>query len=66
MKVWIVGQRRGADWEFQGVFDSHEAAVAACVGDDYFIGPAILNEQRKDSPEKWDGAYFPRLQEQPA
>lgn len=65
--LWIVGKRITAtEWEFQGVFDSQEQAVAACRSDDYFIGPATLNEAITDEREDWPGCYYPTLEDAPA
>lgn len=47
-------------FEFVGVFDSEEKAVAACATPDYFIGPATLNEATPDKTTEWPGAYYPR------
>lgn len=46
-KVFIVGKNKpGKDcWEFQGVFSTEENAIKACEGhQDYFIGPAVMDE----------------------
>lgn len=67
--LWIVGKddREGdGGWEFQGVFDDRELAVMACRGDNYFIGPAILNESLPDDREDWPGSYYPTLEDAPA
>jgi len=43
--VWVVGQWKHSDpWEFQGVFDSEEKAVAACRDQWYFIWRTKVNE----------------------
>ncbi len=57
--LWIVGKRNAFGWEFMGVFDSEEKAVAACRTLKYFVGPAKLNEQLPDETNKWKGAYYP-------
>lgn len=66
-RLWIVGKDLGKEdaWEFQGVFDTEAAAILACRTDDYFIGPAQLNEALPDNSELWDGAYYPRLEPRP-
>lgn len=68
-ELWIVG-KAAADlgdkaWEFQGVFDNEEAAVRACRSDEYFVGPAILNESLPDDREEWLEAYYPTLETSP-
>lgn len=60
--MWIVGQVKdeGKPWEFQGVFDSEERAVAACRDSSYFVGAASLNEEHPhETTPGWLGAYYP-------
>lgn len=62
MELWIVGQVKSPDgkvWEFQGVFGSEELAVAACKGPDWFVGPAVLNNQLASEPIQWPGCFRP-------
>ena len=62
---WICGKSvdwKTCSWEFQGVFDSEESAVSACRSENYFIGPAKLNESLPDSQTEWEGAYYPNVQ----
>lgn len=64
-KLWIVGQFLPKDgslsaWEFQGIFDSEERAIKACINSNYFIGPAELNaEIQETTMTEWPGAYYP-------
>ena len=61
MNVFIVGQvslDNNKHWEFCGVFSTLELARAACKGDDYFIGPATLDEQTPDESMMWPGALY--------
>jgi len=48
-ELWIVGQAKSIDgkqWEFQGVFDSHSKALAACRDHSYFIMAGVeLNQE---------------------
>ena len=61
MKLWIVGQKPAdGQWQFQGVFDSEEAAMAACRNETYWIAPATLNEFVPHEPVIWDGGYYPK------
>lgn len=64
---WIVGQavkdehgsyENGA-WLFQGVFSTEGAALAACRGQQYFIGPAVMDEVLPDEVTDWAGSYYP-------
>ena len=64
MELWIVGQIRtensdGIAWELQGVFDNKEDAIRHCKNENYFIGPAKLNECLPDETTKWPGCYYP-------
>jgi len=63
--LWIVGKSCGYSdgWEFQGVFDSEEKAVAACVSEDMFVGPAKLNMSVSLETKEWPGAYYPAFKE---
>jgi hypothetical protein len=72
--LWIVGYviscdgkrgttERNRKWGFSGVFDSEKKAVAACVDNNFFVGPANLNEVPPGPPTStriWPGAYFPK------
>ena len=63
MNIWLVGQWKGTEtpWEVQGVFDSEQKAIAACVDDQYFIGPLTLNEEMpQETMREWPGAYYPK------
>jgi hypothetical protein len=60
MKLFVVGKCKwDGGWEFQGVFDSEELALAACRAASYFIAPATLNESLPDETEAWPGSYYP-------
>lgn len=51
MDLWITGQYRDAltlTWEFQGIFDSKQKAIAACRSDRYHIFKVKLNESLPD------------------
>ncbi len=69
MKLWIAGKvkefnsnSKKISWEFQGVFDSEDKAIEAVgFSDDWFIGPAILNETLPEKLIEWPGAYYPKL-----
>ena len=63
--LWIVGKALGDPdcWEFQGVFDSEEQAVAACVLEEMFVGPAKLNTPLPLDKEGWPGAYYPAFRQ---
>lgn len=64
MNLWIVGKFRGdyedrIAWEFQGVFDSEDAAIEACRDASYFVGPAELNNPLQHETSEWPGCYYP-------
>lgn len=67
MEYWIVGENRNcsdckAGWGFIGVFNNKQKAIDACIKDNYFIGPALLNEAFPDEPFPWPDSYYPRLE----
>lgn len=47
------------EWEFQGVFDSAEKAVAQCKDRNYFVGPAVLNKEIGEERSEWEGLRWP-------
>jgi hypothetical protein len=64
MKLWIVGKNiadldAGVVWEFQGVYDSEEKALSACISPNHFIGPAALNKSLPDETQQWPGCIYP-------
>lgn len=62
MQLWLVGKSLGSEshWEFGGVFDSEDKALAACHGPLYFVAPATLNEALPDETlPVWEGLYWP-------
>lgn len=70
MKLWVVGQFfeesiPANKWAFVGVFDTEEAAIAACTADNYCILPATLNEVLPEEVVVWPGGYYPRLESKP-
>ena len=63
-KLFVVGKfirgvSGGAVWEFEGVFDSREKAIAACKDKKYFIGPCLLNQTIKPGVFAWPGLFYP-------
>ena len=60
-ELWIVGKSlhdERSEWEFIGVFDSKDLAIAACIDQaGYFIGPAKMNEILTEV--EWEGLYYP-------
>jgi len=62
-KLFVVGEHlgevsTGAIWDCVGVFDTEEKAVEACIKDNHFVGPLILNEAINDHLP-WEGCYYP-------
>lgn len=49
-------------WEFQGVYSTRERAEAACIKDEYFVGPVTLDGGFPDETVEWERAYYPRLE----
>jgi hypothetical protein len=69
MRLWIVGQNKGAGpngavWDFQGVFSTERAAVVACRDHTYFVGPVELDvELPHETAAEWPGAFYPATQQ---
>ena len=59
--VWIVGKSLGPEntWEFVGVFDSLDKALAACRYRHHFVAPALLNQAAPEEPIAWEGLRWP-------
>ncbi|MBA7500895.1 hypothetical protein ES704_03657 [subsurface metagenome] len=62
-ELWIVGKslsdNEKSEWEFAGVFDSKDLAIAACIDKNYFIGSVKLNETIPHETVEWKDAYYP-------
>lgn len=62
--LWICGKRLWVDdengWEFVGVFETEEKAVAACLTGMYFVGPTELDKAFPHETVLWKGAYYPK------
>jgi len=68
-QVWIVGvinydkwEVTWAAWQFVGVFDSEEKAVAACKTNRYFVAPYTVNEVAPEEARPIPGGYYPLAQ----
>ncbi len=64
--LWLVGQYRSGEfpsivWDFQGVFDTRQKAIDACVNPRYFIVPILLNDPLPDKAVEFSGLYYPGL-----
>lgn len=67
MEAFIVGKfiaetKHGRVWEFIGCFLAKDEAIAACIKDEYFIGPIKIGEAIPDMMIEWPGCYYPRIQ----
>ncbi len=58
--LFIVGRICDATWDFQGVFDTYEKALAACIDESFFIGPCTLNKEIQLATEAWPNAVYPK------
>ena len=64
--LWLCGKyielsENGTSWEFQGIFDSKEAAIRACRDRKYFVGgPFKLNEELPDETTLMTSCFYPR------
>ena len=62
-QLYIVGFDGRTPWEFVGVFDSEDKAIAACIDDNHFYGPAMLNVVTPKEAVDWPGARRPTVKE---
>jgi hypothetical protein len=65
MQLWLVGQWAEPQWHFQGVFDSKEKALAACVTDSFFAAPVTMNQSYPVGTVSFEGAWYPAMQPEP-
>ena len=61
-ELWIVGKfvkpsPMGSVWDFQGIFDSENKAIKACISKDYFYASVELNKTIPDESVEWDVIY---------
>jgi hypothetical protein len=64
MKLYLVGQfeakvKEGIVWEFQGIFDSREKALAACRDSNYCIQSVELNESLPHGQLEFQDSEYP-------
>lgn len=63
--LWVSGKLRGhaaggtPAWDLQGVFDTEDAAAAACQDGNDFIGPVPLNKPLPQTATDWPGCRYP-------
>jgi hypothetical protein len=62
--LWLCGQWRSGlsptcVWDFQGIFDTEEQAVAACCNENCFVAPVELNAVLSEEPTPFPEAYYP-------
>ena len=63
-KVYVVAQNRDKCWELQGIFSSHEKAVAACRNDHYYTFEEDLDVALPDEPTPIPSPEWPRIYQQ--
>ena len=64
-QLWLVGQYRGNAlagpvWDFQGVFETRDLAIAACRDANYFITPCELNAELPHLQETMSLVEYPK------
>ena len=63
--VWIVGRfyedHNYMTWDFQGVFIDQKEADAACLDENWFVGPAIVGQVLPEATSGWPGLYYPKV-----
>jgi len=70
MTLWIAGQYISGEypdivWQFAGIFDSREQALAWCRDRTYFISPVPLNVGAPHETEAFPGFWYPLAGEAP-
>lgn len=58
-ELWLCGQWRGDEWEFQGIFSTKLNAIAACRNENYFIAPVYLDLGCPDEHRGMPNCEFP-------
>ncbi len=65
-QIWIAGvvnrdkwDATWAAWQFVGIFDSEEKAVAACKTSQYFVAPCTVNEVAPEEARPMPDCYYP-------
>jgi hypothetical protein len=64
VKLFLVGKfvaetAEDMAWEFHGIYDSEERAVAACFDWRFSVCPVTLNETAPDVTYEFPGSYYP-------
>jgi hypothetical protein len=60
MKLWVVQENISEDvFDFVGVFNTEERAVAACYNEFCAVAPTTLNEGFGEERIEWEGWYYP-------
>jgi hypothetical protein len=62
-EMWLVGrvfEDTQRQWEFMGIFESKEKAIAACTDwYDFVVGPVLLNERSPEETVEWKESLWP-------
>jgi len=72
MMVYVVGRVHDEDnaigivWSVNGIFDTEEKAIKACVTPNDFVGPWELNFYHDGDLIEWVDAYYPFSDYQPS
>lgn len=59
MTIWLVGQYKPENWEFQGVFYTKELALAACKNRNYFFAPVTLDKEVSEFTVEMPNVEYP-------
>jgi len=70
MKLWMVAKfvaetEKGIVWEFAGLFDSEDAAVAACFESTYSVVELEVNEPVPQERQQFPVCWYPHLESRP-
>jgi hypothetical protein len=61
MELYLVGQEKDGQWEFQGVFSSFEKAKSQCKNIYYFIAKVKLDEPVPEETLPFPSITYPMV-----
>jgi hypothetical protein len=59
---FIASVEQGVVWDFQGIFETRDLAIAACRNESYSIQSVELNEELPDESSDFPDCEYPKRQ----
>lgn len=60
--IYLVGQnKKGKQWEFQGIFTDLSIAVSECKNSNYWIAHIKINEKRPEKTSDFKKYMYPKI-----